>query len=344
MVTVSVADSSGDDANGVDTIIVTISVTNVDEPPSVTGAKTIEHVEGGTVLDTNLATEDDAEPATYTAMDVDADTALAFSLSGADGDKFELTGMDPIMRTLAFKAAPDFENPGDSDRDNVYEVTVVVSDGVNNKMQADAVKVTNMEEMGIVTVTPKQPRDGVELTAVLKDSDGIVTAPVWEWRIQETVAADGACADIPVDDAGWGDDATVISGATSATYTPVSEDDGKCLRVRASYTDAFYREVADPRILPDGFDEEEVLVLPAKIQKPSENVRPKFSANTAERYVPEDAIAADNVGDAVIATDPNDDLGDSKFDLHAGGNGQRFVHHRRRADYGGSGRGIGPRD
>ena len=34
---------------------------------------------------------------------------------------------------LAWKAAPDFENPGDSDRDNVYEVTVVVSDSVNRR-------------------------------------------------------------------------------------------------------------------------------------------------------------------------------------------------------------------
>ena len=31
--------------------------------------------------------------------------------------------------TLTFNAAPDFEAPADANSDNVYEVTVVVSDG-----------------------------------------------------------------------------------------------------------------------------------------------------------------------------------------------------------------------
>ena len=104
------------------------------------------------MLDTDLGTMN-AGAATYTGSDVDADTALSFSLSGADSDKFELIDTDdtdPVdgdMPTLAWKAAPDFENPGDSDRDNVYEVTVVVSDGVNDGMQAVTVKVTNVEEL-----------------------------------------------------------------------------------------------------------------------------------------------------------------------------------------------------
>ena len=33
-------------------------------------------------------------------------------------------------------------------------------------------------------MTPLQPRVGMELTAVLKDSDGVVTGPTWEWRKQ----------------------------------------------------------------------------------------------------------------------------------------------------------------
>ena len=32
------------------------------------------------------------------------------------------------MRTLAFKANPDYESPGDSSANNVYEVTVKVTD------------------------------------------------------------------------------------------------------------------------------------------------------------------------------------------------------------------------
>ena len=51
------------------------------------------------------------------------------------------------MRTLAFKANPDYESPGDSGANNVYEVTVVVTDTKGNTDEQDVtVKVTNIEE------------------------------------------------------------------------------------------------------------------------------------------------------------------------------------------------------
>ncbi|MDH4324549.1 MAG: cadherin-like domain-containing protein, partial [Betaproteobacteria bacterium] len=46
---------------------------------------------------------------------------------GADAGRFVI---DPDSGVLSFVAAPDFENPTDVDLDNVYEVTVQVSDGV----------------------------------------------------------------------------------------------------------------------------------------------------------------------------------------------------------------------
>ena len=49
----------------------------------------------------------------------------------------------------SFKANPDFESPGDSGRDNVYEVTLVVTDSKGNSDEQDVtVKVTNVEEDG----------------------------------------------------------------------------------------------------------------------------------------------------------------------------------------------------
>ena len=48
-------------------------------------------------------------------------------------------------------------------RDNVYEVTVVASDGANSAMRDVTVKVTNMEEAGEIEVMPAQPRVGTEL-------------------------------------------------------------------------------------------------------------------------------------------------------------------------------------
>ena len=70
-------------------------------------------------------------------------------MSGADASKFDLNDPDTASelpdgspRMLAFKDKPDFEMPGDSNRDNVYQVTVVASDGVNSAMRDVIVKVT----------------------------------------------------------------------------------------------------------------------------------------------------------------------------------------------------------
>ena len=51
------------------------------------------------------------------------------------------------VRTLSFKANPDYESPEDSGRNNVYEVTVKVTDSEGNSDEQDVtVKVTNVEE------------------------------------------------------------------------------------------------------------------------------------------------------------------------------------------------------
>ena len=93
---------------------VTITVTDVNEAPMVTGTASIDHAENGTVLDINAETNG-VQAATYTATDADdADDAadLRWSLSGADAGKFELDGSG-ATRTLAFEDAPNYESPGD---------------------------------------------------------------------------------------------------------------------------------------------------------------------------------------------------------------------------------------
>ena len=302
-ITVNVADSSGtttsaaDNPMGTATITVTITVTNIDEKPtfsSETGASTIEGMENENDLGALGADAVD----TYMATDPEG-AVVTFTLSGDDGDKFKLTGDTTGTRALAFEDEPDFENPGDMNRDNVYEVTIVASDGANAAMRDVTVKVTNITELGKLEVMPTQPRVGVELTAELTDSDGVVSGPTWQWyNLEET----NACSTIP--DMEWeptaGPDANVIKGATSATYTPESEDNGNCLRVKAEYVDGSYDDIVM-------FDKSLAFVLAGKVQGSSENMAPEFDGTTAMRYVPEDAEAPDNVGKPVMADDPNDD-------------------------------------
>ncbi len=97
-----------------------------------------------------------AENATFVmrvrATDADAGTTLVYSIvGGADGSLFEF---DENSNALRFRAAPDFEMPGSSDGDNVYEVEVQVSDGAHTVPQTITVTVTNVNEHAPVFTTP----------------------------------------------------------------------------------------------------------------------------------------------------------------------------------------------
>ena len=64
---------------------------------------------------------------TIKAQDPDARAKLAFSISGgADAGLFQV---DAATGALSFKAPPNYEAPRDGGNDNVYKVTIQVSDG-----------------------------------------------------------------------------------------------------------------------------------------------------------------------------------------------------------------------
>ena len=54
---------------------------------------------------------------------------FTWSAVGDDRDDFAIN-----EGVLTFNSPPDHEGPGDRDRDNVYEITVVASDGTNEGM------------------------------------------------------------------------------------------------------------------------------------------------------------------------------------------------------------------
>ena len=132
-VTVSVTDGKNADGNNdpaIDaTVTVTIAVSDVDEPPTVTIRSTVRYAENG------------ADPVdTYTVTDPENGN-INWDLSGADVDDFTLTN-----GVLAFKTPPNFEAPADADENNVYLVTVEVSDGTNTDNLNVAVTVFNVNE------------------------------------------------------------------------------------------------------------------------------------------------------------------------------------------------------
>ena len=120
-VTVEVSDGTNNDS-----IDVTITVTDVDEAPLLTGNANITYTTGGT-----------DSVATYAATDPEG-ASVTWSLSGADADDFTITG-----GVLAFAATPDISAPTDTDTDNVYEVTVEAGDGTNTASITVTVTVTD---------------------------------------------------------------------------------------------------------------------------------------------------------------------------------------------------------
>ena len=211
------------------------------------------------------------QDATYAATDPeDADANLRWSLAGpdatrmnADGDivpVFVLTlvptatpvetsrSVTGAMATLAFYQGPDFENPWDTNKDNVYEVTLVVTDSVGETDEYDVtVKVINSTDdnkPGKVTILNRHPEVNQALRATFEDPDKPTREVKWQWyrsvepannnneRLRSTnydPHAEGATDDFRyfIDElavtinAAW----EAIPGATSATYTPGYDED-----------------------------------------------------------------------------------------------------------------------
>lgn len=77
---------------------------------------------------------------------------LTFSLSGEDAALFSL---DSISGKLTLNQAVNFESPGDLNQDNVYRITVTVSDGTASDAQDLALSVTDVVDGLTLTGTAK---------------------------------------------------------------------------------------------------------------------------------------------------------------------------------------------
>lgn len=94
-----------------------------------------------TTVPTLSVAENVAEVVQLTATDGDGD-ALSWTIAGgADGARFTTAGAQ-----LRFAAAPDFDAPADADGNNIYLVTVAVSDGKTSVTLPLQVTVTNSAE------------------------------------------------------------------------------------------------------------------------------------------------------------------------------------------------------
>ena len=128
----SVILSFSHDGQSVGTVLVTLADAN--RAPSVSGPNRFWFAENGT-----------ATVAVFTATDPEADE-ITWGLAGGDASLFNISAGE-----LSFDAAPDFEDPADTDSDNVYEVTVRASDPEDAADYRVTVTVTDVDEATIIT-------------------------------------------------------------------------------------------------------------------------------------------------------------------------------------------------
>ena len=190
-VTVTAIDPSGITT----TVEIDITANDVNEKPTVTEAdgavKTTPEI-NSTPPDPasyDYADDNDLDNLNYRKGDPDVGDETEFSLAGDDAGQFNMAVADDVL-TLSFKSPPDYDKPGDADKDNTYKVSVVATDKAGLAGMADVeIVVTDVAEVGTVTVSPDQPAIGRPVTATLNEPDTEVSGLKWQWHKSSTKAA-----------------------------------------------------------------------------------------------------------------------------------------------------------
>ncbi len=241
---------------------VTVVVEDVNEPPEISsgGRTEFSYRENGA-----------ASLYTYRATDPER-AAIAWSLTGPDAGDFAI-GENGV---LAFAGPPDHENPADSGRDNLYNVTVVATDdrGLTDELEV-TVTVTDQNEGPEISVISTftraygNPTDAGTVHYIdgggnRESRTSEPTAPVARQagsnspatgqptvtgtaRVGETLSADtsGSADEDGLDHAAFsfqwvandGSADSDIPGATASIYTPTDANVGKTIKMRVSFTD-----------------------------------------------------------------------------------------------------------
>ena len=123
---------------------------------------------------------------TYTATDDEDDKAgkaLIWTLmEGDDALDFKISSAG----VLTFAETPNYEAAADTDGNNTYQVTVKATDSSGGDDASATVEVTvnvtNVDEDGTLTLSSRQPVDGIELETELTDIDGTTSDTTWKWE------------------------------------------------------------------------------------------------------------------------------------------------------------------
>ena len=262
-VIVSVSDGAdqNDDADDVidDTINVVVSVTNVNEAPVVSGNTS-----------PSIAENSSAAVATYTGADPERD-ALEWSVNSSD---FWISSRGQLY----FASPPNYE---DGNTSFSIRVTAEDPDGLRGSLDV-TVTVTDVEEAGVLTLSPLRGWQNTRFDAMLDDGDGSVSGEAWQWARSTNRSS-------------WQD----IAGARSSSYTAGADDVGNYLRATVEYSDQRGGNKSASAVLGERIGDSG--------SRPPSNTAPTFDEAELPRSVGQGTSAGRSVGPPVKATDPDSD-------------------------------------
>ncbi|WP_197057361.1 Ig-like domain-containing protein, partial [Vibrio navarrensis] len=157
-----------------------------------------------------------AENGTGTVLDVNADngdggsndSGITYSLSGIDASLFNINSSSGV---ITFKTAPDYESPGDSGGNNVYNITVTANDGgSSNNTATQNITITVTDEDDTAPDAPSTPDLDAASDTGSSNTDNITndTTPTFSGT-----AESGSTVTLYSDQVGGG--ATSIGSATA---------------------------------------------------------------------------------------------------------------------------------
>ena len=231
-------------------LTVTVTIADVNEPPTISGEVLVDFTENGT-----------GTVEMYSAMDPDVGATQDWSLAGADGGDFEITN-----GVLTFINPPDYDMPTDDSRPyNEYLVTVQVNDGANTATRPVTVRVLDVNEAptvsGNATPSVDENTTAVETYSAM-DPEGVTII----WSVE-----DPGASDFTITNAGALSFASAPNYEVKSSYT---------VTVRAS--DGTNDVPHDVTVTVTDVDEDEVLTLSLRTPLIGEEFTAAFEEGTGD--------------------------------------------------------------
>ena len=286
-------DADGNADTAVDhTIALSITVTDVNEPPEF-GSSVVElEIAENTATNTNIG-----DP--IAATDPESD-GLTYSLAGVDAASFDI---GPLTGQIKTEGLLDHESPADSDGDNGYELTVQVTDGRDADGNADTAVDDMIALILTVTDVNEPPRFGSSAVELEIDENTATNTNIGDPIAASDPESDGLTYSLVGADSHWFDvdpsSGQINTKALLDHESPLDSDFDNIYEFRVWVTDGKDAEgMANPSV--DGSIDVTITVIDV-------NEPPQFDTSAIELEVDENTSANTNIGSLIPALDPESD-------------------------------------